>query len=246
MPVLAEIFAYGTLSNEERKDLTASISELVSLFERHRFQYIAASSLDEYEWSAHAATAASQTDAWFREIPVGWESSDGFDWNIAAQEMRDRIMFDNLEWILEQLGQDGRLLVFASVSHITSSPWYLTSGGDDDGVAPFGRYARDKYGDDWVSILSLIESGEIDICAMPIDERISRELAPPPAGSVEAMFALDTKPDYLVDLRTAPSNVASWLQQVQDHWNGFGSYAFPTTPSFDLAYFLGSVSPDCI
>lgn len=246
LPVLAEIFAYGSLTDEERDNLTASIAELVSLFQRRRFQYISESNEYDYEWGAQAAVAASQTDAWFREIPVGWESSDGFEWNIEAQEMRDRIMFDNLEWILDQLGPDSRLIVFASVAHITSSPWYLTSGGTDDSAAPFGMYARDKYGDDWISILSLAHSGGIDICAMPSDERLSRNLAPPPEGSVEEMFTLESKPDYLVDLRTAPSAVAAWLQREQDHWNGFGSYAFPTIPSFDLAYYLRTVSPDCI
>lgn len=246
LPVLAKIFAYGSLTYDERNELTASIAELVTLFQRRRFQYISASNRNDYEWGAHAAVAASQADAWFREIPIGWESSDGFDWNIEAQEVRDRIMFDNLEWILEQLGEDSRLVVFASVAHITSTPWYLTSGGTDDGAAPFGRYARDKYGDDWISILSLVQSGVIDICAMPSEERLSQELAPPPEGSVEAMFALEAKPNYLADLRTAPSAVTAWLQQEQDHWNGFGSYAFPTIPSFDLAYFLNTVSPSCV
>ncbi len=246
LPVLAEIFAYGSLTDRERDDLTASIAEMVSLFQRRRFQYISASSEEDYEWGAQAAVAASQVDAWFREIPVGWESSDGFEWNIEAQEMRDRIMFDNLEWILNQLGHDSRLVVFASVAHITSTPWYLTSGGTDDSAAPFGRYAREKYGDDWISILSLTQSGAIDICLMPADERLSRTLTPPPDGSVEAMFALEEKPNYFVDLRTAPSAVTAWLQKEQDHWNGFGSYAFPTIPSFDLAYFLSTVSPDCV
>jgi hypothetical protein len=245
LPVLAEIFAYGSLTYAERNELTASIEELVSLFQRRRFQYISASNKDDYEWGAHAAVAASQADAWFREIPIGWESSNGFEWNIEAQEIRDRIMFDNLEWILEQLGGDSRLVVFASVAHITSSPWYLTSGGTDDGAAPFGRYARDKYGDDWISILSLTQSGEIDICAMPAIERLTQKLAPPPDGAVEDMFALEAKPNYIVDLRAAPAAVNSWLRQEQDHWNGFGSYAFPTIPSFDLAYFLSTVSPDC-
>ena len=246
LPVLAERFAYAALTGEERDNLTASIAELVSLFQRRRFQYITASSSKDYERGAQAAVAASQVDAWFREIPVGWESSDGFEWNIEAQEMRDRIMFDNLEWIMEQLGHDSRLVVFASVAHITSTSWYLTSGGTDDGAAPFGRYAREKYGDDWISILSLTQSGRIDVCAMPSDERLSQVLAPPPESSVEAMFALEAKPSYLVDLRTAPPAVTSWLQQEQDHWNGFGSYAFPTIPSFDLAYFLSAVSPDCV
>ncbi|MEX0737755.1 MAG: erythromycin esterase family protein [Pseudohongiella sp.] len=246
LPVLAEIFAYGSLTYDERNELTASIAELVSLFQRRRFQYISASNRNDYEWGAHAAVAASQADAWFREIPIEWESSDGFEWNIEAQEMRDRIMFDNLEWILDQLGDNSRLVVFASVAHITSSPWYLTSGGTDDGAAPFGRYARDKYGDDWISILSLAQSGVIDICAMPSEERLSRELAPPPEEAVEAMFALEEKPNYFVDLRTAPSAVTSWLHLEQDHWNGFGSYAFATIPSFDVAYFLNTVSPDCV
>lgn len=246
LPVLAEIFTYGLLTDEDRDYLTASIAELVSLFQRRRFQYISESSRYDYEWGVQAAVAASQTDAWFREIPAGWKSSDGFEWNIEAQEMRDRIMFNNLEWILNQLGPDGRLVVFASVAHITSAPWYLTSGGTDDSAAPFGMYARDKYGDDWVSILSLTHSGDIDICAMPADERLSRNLAPPPEGSVEDMFNLQSKPDYLIDLRTAPSAVGAWLQQEHDHWNGFGSYAFPTIPSFDLAYYLKTVSPDCV
>ena len=245
LPVLADIFDYGTLTTEERNSITSSISELVSLFQRRRFEYIELSNETEYEWGAHAAVAALQVDAWFRQIPLNWESSDGFEWNIESQEMRDRIMFDNLNWILDQVGPDGRVLVFASVGHIAATQKYLAEDEIRNIDTPFGMYARDKYGEDFVNILNLSVSGEIEICPLPASQR-RRSIAPPPAGSVEAMFSVQDKPQYLIDLRSAPAPVYNWLIEEQKHWNGFGSLVFPIIPAFDVVYYVSPITPDCV
>lgn len=246
LPPLAAIFDYGTLSLEDRNFLTSSIADLIANLQRNKFQYIAASSESDYEWGSHAAVAARQIDGWFRHIPEDWEPADGFDWNAKSQELRDRAMLENLDWILDQLGPNGRIALFASVGHISSSQMYV---GEDDAkkiTTPFGMYVRDKYQDDYINILNLTVGGEVEMCNRPAADRARVAFNAPPEDSVEAMFTVDNKPQYLVDLRTAPRPVYEWLRQDHQHWNGFGSWVFSTIPAFDLAYYVSPATSDCV
>jgi len=246
LPVLAGIFDYGQLPPGERNSLTSSTNDLVSLFQRNRFQYIASSGEYEYEWGARAAVAARQIDSWFREIPTDWEPSDGFAWNENSQEVRDHIMFENLDWILDQISSDGRLVVFASVSHVSSLQTTFVNEDQSKTVSiPFGMYARAKYGNHFVNMLNLTVNGEIKICNMPEDERVTMTLNPPPEDSIEAMFANQDFTNYMLDLRSAPAPILEWLEQEHLHWNGFGALALPVVPAFDIAVYLSPGTPDC-
>lgn len=242
LPALKGTNGYGTLQQSDRDSLTAAIADLVSLMERRRFAYIDRSAKEEYEWAERAAIGARQTDAWFRRMPIGWKLAEGFAWTREAIDVRNQAMLDNLEWVLSRLGSRGRVLVFAASSHIGATPMQYPDGPLHETV-PFGVYAKDRFGPDYITVLNLIRGGEIVYCSA--NPRRVMPLKQPPAAAVELLFASANVPRYVIDLRRAPPRVSSWLRQPHDHWNGFASVRFPTAAAFDVAYFVSPITSAC-
>jgi erythromycin esterase len=243
LPALKSTNGYGPLQQSDRDALTATIADLVSLMERRRFAYIDESSKEDYEWAARAAIGARQTDTWFRRMPIGWKLGDGFEWTRESIDARNAVALDNLEWVLSRLGPRGRVLVFAASPHIGATPMQYPTGALRETV-PFGVYAKDRFGADYVTVLNLIMGGEIVYCSG--NPRRKMPLKQPPAGAVELLFASANVPRYIIDLRQAPPRVSSWLREPHDHWNGFASTRFPTAAAFDIAYFVSPITSACV
>lgn len=243
LPALKGTNGYGALSQSDRDALTATIADLVSLMERRRFSYIDKSSKEEYEWAERTAIGARQTDSWFRRMPIGWKFKDGFEWTREAIDVRNRAMLDNLEWVLTRLGPRGRVLVFAAVPHIGATPMTYPEGPLHETI-PFGVYAKDRFGPDYITVGNLIMGGEIVYCSA--NPRRVMPLKAPPADAVESLFASVHVPRYFIDLRQAPPRVSSWLREPHDHWNGFASVRFPTAVAFDVAYFVSPATSACV
>jgi erythromycin esterase len=242
LPVLKGTNGYGDLKESERDTLTAAIADLVSLMERQRLAYVAKSSKEDFDWAERAAIGARQTDTWFRRMPLGWKLADGFAWTRYSQQVRDRVMADNLEWVRSRLGARGRVLVFAASGHLASTAVHMPDHAVRE-LVPLGTYLKNRYGSDFINILNLVVNGEIKYCSahprrvMPLD--------PPPESAVETLFARVSAPRYLLDMRRAPPAVSAWLQQVHDHWNGFGTQQFATGGAFDLVYYVSPVTSAC-
>jgi erythromycin esterase len=242
LPVLKGTNGYGDLKESERDTLTAAIADLVSLMERQRLAYVARSSKEDFDWAERAAIGARQTDTWFRRMPVGWKLADGFVWTRHAQQVRDRVMADNLEWVRNRLGSRGRVLVFAASGHLASTKVQLPDHYYRE-MVPLGTYLEDRYGSDFINILNLVVNGEIKYCSA--NPRRLIPLEPPPGSAVETLFAAVNVPRYLLDLRGAPPRVSTWLRQVHDHWNGLGTQQFATAGAFDLVYYVSPVTSAC-
>ena len=242
LPVLKGTNGYGDLKESERDTLTAAIADLVSLMERQRHAYVARSSKEDFDWAERAAIGARQTDTWFRRMPVGWKLADGFVWTRHAQQVRDRVMADNLEWVRNRLGSRGRVLVFAASGHLASTKVQLPDHYYRE-MVPLGTYLEDRYGSDFINILNLVVNGEIKYCSA--NPRRLIPLEPPPGSAVETLFAAVNVPRYLLDLRGAPPRVSTWLRQVHDHWNGLGTQQFATAGAFDLVYYVSPVTSAC-
>jgi erythromycin esterase len=243
LPVLKGTNAYGPLPEAERDRLTAAIADLVSLLERKRLAYVARSTPDDFEWAERAAVGARQTDTWFRRMPAGWKFEDGFAWTRYANQVRDRAMADNLEWIRGRLAPDARVMVFAAVGHLSAAVVQMPEHTYREMIA-FGTYVKQRHGRDFIGILNLLVNGEIKYCSAN-PQRVM-PLAAPPVSAVENIFAAVKVPRYMLDLRGAPSDVSNWLQQTHDHWNGFFAQRFATAEAFDLVYFVSPVTSACI
>jgi len=242
-PLLRDTAGYGTLKQTERDTLTAAIDDLVSLIQRNRPAYVEKTSAEDYEWAERTAIGAHQTDAWFRLMPLPWKLGDGFEWTRYSSQVRDRAMADNVEWILNRLGPHGRILLYAAVGHMTSTPARIDNPRIVETIGA-GTYLKARYGSDFVGILNLVKDGEIKYCSA--HPRPSMPLKSPPESAAENLFAAVNVPQYVLDLRSAPANVSSWLHQVRDHWNGSSMSHFATADAFDIVYYVSPVTSACI
>jgi erythromycin esterase len=233
---------YEHIAQTDRDSITTAIEDLISLLEHRKFQYLSRSAKDDYEWAERAAIAARQAHTWWRHMPIGWKTDDGFEWMRDASQTRERAMADNLSWIADRLGARERILVYAAVSHIATAPLRFTDAPERD-MFPFGTYAKARFGSDLVALLTLVNGGEIAFCSA--NERKPVALKPPPSTSIEALFTAVATPRYVLDFRSAPAPVTAWLNQPQDHWNGFGITRFAAAQAFDAAYFVRPLSPAC-
>jgi len=243
LPVLKDINGYGDVKQPERDALTAAIADLVSLMERRQFAYIAKRPKEDFDWAERAAIGARQTDSWFRRMPLGWKLEDGLAWTRYAMQVRDRIMADNLDWVRSRLDPRGRVLVFAAAGHLASTVVQVPTQPMRD-MIPLGSYIKDRYGSDFINILNLVVDGEIVYCSA--NPRRLMPLKPPPASGIENLFAAVGVPRYVLDLRRAPLGVSTWLHQVHDHWNGFGTAQFATADAFDLVFYVSPVTSACV
>ena len=244
LPVLASGNDYGALPQLQRDTLTATIEDVISLIQRRKPEYVTASTEYNYLWAERTAIAARQTDSWFRSMPLEWTPSGDYKWTEKSQNIRDRTMVDNLDWVLSQLNQTDRVFVFASVNHIAAEqheyPYYLIDQGQrQQTLTPFGYYAKDRYGEEFVNILNMVGSGEIKMCFRPDSASIPMEA--PRADWIEAMFHEHYLDEYFIDLRVAPERVSNWLSERRDQRNA----RISALGSFDIAYYVKEFTHDC-
>ncbi|MCI5105317.1 MAG: erythromycin esterase family protein [Pseudomonadales bacterium] len=245
LPALSSTNNYGPVPEAERNGLTATINDLISHLERYEFEYTAASSRLDYAWALQSAISARQVDNWFRNMPQDWVLSDGVQWNQVNLRVRDRLLADNLDWVLGMLAPDSRVLVFTSVAHSAKTPVY-EPGSTEVLTIPMGRYLDGRFDADYVNILNMVNGGEIAFCSAPKDVRQPMLFSSPPRDSAEFYFSQLGMSRYLVDLREAPEGLAEWLAETRQHWNGLGALVFPTSEAFDLVYYGGEVGSDCV
>lgn len=243
LPVLHSVNRYGELKAQERDELTAAVSDLVSLMEREKWVYLGKSSRENLDWAQRSAIGARQIDNWFRQMPLGWKLEDGLAWTRTGLQVRDRSMADNLEWVMSRLGRDSRVLVFAATGHLASTK-VLTPSAPFVESEPAGLDLRERYGSGFINILNIVAEGEIKYCSSTPPRMMT--LKSPPESSATALFTALPLPRYVLDLRRAPSEVSSWLRHVQDHWNGFIESQFETIPAFDLVYVVHPISSACV
>ena len=218
--------AYTQLSEAERDHLTAVIADVVSLMEKREAAYARASSSTDYQWSYRNAIGARQADMLLRKTDdkSGWDS-----W-----ELRDRAMADNLRWIAEQTGS-AKMLVFANTIHLFGTTIRLEIPSQRyPQLEPFGTYLRRQYGRNLVAIGGLIFEGTAackDYSTMPI--------APPTTPTLEATLVKLGVSSFTLDLRTAPPDVAAWLESKQTLWGTSGKHGF------DAVFFSRTITPAC-
>jgi erythromycin esterase len=243
----AEEPGYDRLSQASRDALTSAISDLITRFEREERRYVAASSPGDYQWAYRAALGARQLDSWLRQIPLGRKPllqtqsqsrpNEENSFLSIANDVRDRAQADNLEWIARQEGTGGKILVFASRSHLSSTP--LQVMGWTRQQEPAGTYLRRRFGAELTVIGNLVSKGRAG-CA-----GVFYEMEAASKDSMDGLVALLGIPLFHLDLRRAPAAVAAWL----DHDHKIGPrnevYELNIGRAFDIVLFMNSVTPAC-
>jgi erythromycin esterase len=217
---------YESLAPQARDALTATVADLIDMFERNEAAYTAASSSENYEWSYRSAIAARQVDNWLRHIPLN-------------DDTRDRAQADNLEWIIRREGPAGKVLVFAARYHLSAAPVltnWATGGEPRQAQQVAGTYLRRRYGARYVNIGNLISSAQLKCGEDTLD--LSAESSQSWAG----IFRQVGSPAFLLDLRAAPAPVKRFLDQMrplgQDQRLTLGS-------AFDVLFYLDTASSAC-
>ncbi|MCP5343313.1 MAG: erythromycin esterase family protein [Pseudomonadales bacterium] len=245
LPILASTNNYGVLPSSQRDALSAVIEDLISLLERRQLDHVELSSEYDQAWAERAAISARQVDSWFRRMPPDWTLADGLAWTSEAQIIRDRLMADNLDWILSFLPENSKVFVFASSPHLSAlkydNPNWMDIPEERSYTSiPFGAYAKARHGSDYVNILNMLYEGQIYFCQAtnptPLD------IGNPSESWGETAFANLGEDEYLLDLRSAPLEAAKWLELVKDHRN----FRVSTSGAFDILYYVRSIQSDCM
>ena len=203
---------YPELTQAERDRLTATIADIIAELEVHETQWTTATSKREYATALRAAVAARQVDSYLRWVPVGWKPSDGYAGIFPTVASADRTKADNLEWVLNQMGPNARVLVFMHRGHLMYTPSTIRlppPTGLTQLPPMVGVYMKQRYGADNVMIAHLFGSASTQ-CGQP------PRMAPP--ETFEAQWSVLPPEFFLLDLRRAPADIATQLKLDRDEF----------------------------
>ena len=234
---------YASLSQSERDTVTAAIVDLINWMELHEGNYIASATADGYTWAYRAAIGLRQMNDYLRAYPVGWmvsstetvEIDERPDFFPIASDVRDRAQADNIEWIVQQEGPAGKILIFAARYHLSAAPlkvsWDPHRLRTEQFVA--GTYLRRRFGAQYVAICHLIGRGEA----------AGHSLGQAPVESMDDLVREVGAPLFFLDLRKAPLQLKQWLNQEQQLVAGTQRIDLPLGEAFDILFYTDTVTP---
>jgi len=231
---------YRMLTAAERDALTGSISDTVALFERRQIEFLSVSPEAAYATAYHEAVVARQVDAGFRSFagvvpcpassPVPCPSRDEL-------MERDAAMAQNLRWVLEREGANGRVLLFAHSGHVQKS----TPSGVAMPVKPFapmGAYLHSALGDSMVVLGFTFRDAQGDFGPFgkfsAVDPR-----------SLDGILSELHLPALALDLRTRPKpdTIDKLLNSTMKMRSNDRYQESKPSEAFDILLFLDRVSP---
>lgn len=188
--------SYSTLTLDERKILTASISDLVTVYERQRAAFLARTSESDYHKAYRHAVIARQLDAYFQPVP---DTTDA----VSKVNVRDAAMADNFRWVLEREGPQGRVLMFAHNWHIKKGP---------SQKEPYAEFFPKSLPTMMGQHLRLMLGNEMIALGFTYNQGLSTAAD---SSSIDGTLARIKSPLFVLNLRTAPIRgaVAEWLNR---------------------------------
>lgn len=121
----------------------------------------------------------------------------------AGGNLRDQLMAANIAWILEQEGASAKAVVWAHNTHV----WVWNDASAPN--AAMGSHLRRMFGADMVGFGFAFNDGAFqsqEPAATPGRRLRTFEVAPAPAGSLDAVLASAGLEIAAIDLRTLPSS----------------------------------------
>jgi erythromycin esterase len=226
---------YPTLTRKGRDTVSAGIADLAAVLARGRRAFIAATSVEDYEWALRNAVVARQLDAFFRvtppPMPDGSLSPDLY----RGLDIRDSAMAANVRWVLEREGPGSRIVVFAHNGHVMNA----AAEGPLWKVFPrtttaMGRHLRKALGDDLFIIGTSSAHNGAGLPNAPLD----------PNG-LDAALARVGEPLFLLDLRPARADraVSAWLGARRSLRLNFDTYqTLSPDTAFDAVAFIDTLT----
>lgn len=184
--------AYTTLTAEQQTALTATLDDLIALFERRAVAWSAKTTPESFQRAYHSAVIARQLNENFRSAQA--ESN--------PQAQREPAMAQNLQWVLRQ--NAGRVLLYEANWHISKGPM----SSDRWGTA-LGEYLHQMLGADYVAIGTAFGTKPAT-ADDPAEQPDPTSLAAALAQSCAAPCLLD-----LDSRKPLPADIATWFATMQ-------------------------------
>lgn len=161
-----------------RDSITAITRRSEAVFRLNKAQWLDEGLLSEFEWEVMLKTIE------------GMDRSTALPWANRRRniEMRDEVMFDNLQWLIEEVYPDRKFIIWAHNAHLERSP---IMGSDYKWM---GHQLAEKYKDDYYSIGLFSFKGKAYI-----------------HWTQETIAFENSRPDYIEARLSASSRGASFL-----------------------------------
>ncbi|MEO7456555.1 MAG: erythromycin esterase family protein [Gemmatimonadaceae bacterium] len=219
------------VSASEQAACKAGLQQVYDLITADAGRYPAAASAATFALRLHDARLVQQ-----------WEGRcalPGFTQNLA----RDRYMAENVGWIRDQAGPNGKVVLWAHNGHIQSVEGFM------------GGHLRAAYGSDYVNLGFMFGTGGFNAVGLNGEGLKAWQTSFVPTNSIEAIFAGTNKPGLLLDTRTiASGGVAAAafggpiaMRSIGSSYNSssessfFGPETFPG--AFDLLLYIQVTTP---
>jgi len=223
-------FYAGRVSASEQAACKAGLQQVYDLIAADMVKYSTAATAATFNLRLHDARLVQQ-----------WESRcavTGFTQNLA----RDRFMAENIGWIRDQAGANGKVVLWAHNGHIQSVEGFM------------GGHLRAAYGRDYVNLGFAFGTGGFNAVGLNGEGLKSWQTNFIPTNSIEAIFAGTNKFGLLLDTRTISSGGAATtlsgpivMRSIGSSFNGSAESSFfgPVTlpAAFDLLLFIQTTTP---
>jgi erythromycin esterase-like protein len=213
---------YDSLTPPQQNSLTAAITDLIALFQRRQVTWTAMSSAEAYDRAYHHAIILSQLDANFRAAKA--ESN--------PQAQREVSMAQNLLWVLEQEGMEGRIFLYEANWHLSKGPMFTDRWGSS-----LGEHLRTTLGKQYVPLGSVYGGG------------VSRsgeenQFSPPEASSAAALLSATGFARCVLSLTECPATgeVGAWFSAERPLQAGRNDN-MSVAKAFDGLVFIDRVRP---
>jgi erythromycin esterase len=226
------------LSRDEHDALTDLIDQCVRQFEGMAGMQNRPGPPADRDWLPCLARSLQQLDRWIRTL-CGQDhgASTQVSPAIVAQEHRDRAQADNLDWIVEQEGPEGKVLIFAHRHHLSGSP--VTRLSKCDGSPPFihqvaGTYLRARHGPRLVTIGQVAGGGALGTSGAEIPFPL------PQIPSLDAILDAVAVPAFVLDMRGASAGDDALPPLVNE---GHSYRSLIPASAFDLLLYTDKLTP---
>ncbi|WP_215226674.1 erythromycin esterase family protein [Echinicola shivajiensis] len=141
---------YDKLNRGTRNEVTSILNDLIANLEIYRFEYIANTSQEEYDWAYIAAISARNIDNVLRKLPLPGEimTPEKIDDSFFA---RLNGMVQNVEYLLNR-NPEAKFFIFAASNHLFKHPFETYWPGSQEGVSlpiTVGTYLASQYPSDY-------------------------------------------------------------------------------------------------
>jgi erythromycin esterase len=225
---------FGLLSQTELAAFDGGIAAIATAMAKNRDSLFAHSSAEEYRWALHNLSVARQLARFFHlTTPRSNEDMREAGPVIAA---RDYAMAENLRWVVDRQGPNGRVLVFAHNNHVMN--WKEEGGywaGMRQRPSMMGSHLRRAYGKD---LLIIATSSLTAAPGLPSPESIE--------DSIDDALARVGMPKMFLDLRMVRQDPAAlaWLSRQHTlHANISSHVVITPATAVDAFVFLSELTP---